>query len=72
MDFLVAHELVSAEPATEQQPQCLLAPGWQAGDDTHQLARLLQARGSELAAMPSKVGIAIDAGELAVLGRYRR
>ncbi|HCR97847.1 MULTISPECIES: cobalamin biosynthesis protein CobG [Halomonas] len=68
MDFLVAHELVSAEPATEQQPQCLLAPGWQAGDDTHQLARLLQARGSELAAMPSKVGIAIDAGELAVLG----
>ncbi|MGP9666288.1 cobalamin biosynthesis protein CobG [Halomonas sp. AOP22-C1-8] len=68
MDFLVVHELVSADPATEQQPQCLLAPGWQAGDDTHQLACLLQARGSELAVMPSKVGIAIDAGELAVLG----
>ncbi|MGO3057337.1 cobalamin biosynthesis protein CobG [Halomonas sp. AOP43-A1-21] len=68
MDFLVAHELVSADPATEQQPQCLLAPSWQAGDDTHQLACLLQLRGSELAAMPSKVGIAIDTGELAVLG----
>lgn len=68
MDFLVAHELVSADPTIEQHPQCLLAPSWQAGDDTHQLACLLQARGSELAAMPSKVGIAIDAGELAVLG----
>lgn len=68
MEFLVAHELVSADPATEQQPQYLLAPNWQAGDDTHQLACLLQLRGSELAAMPSKVGIAIDAGELAVLG----
>ncbi|RUR55849.1 cobalamin biosynthesis protein CobG [Vreelandella populi] len=68
MDFLVAHELVSPDPTIEQQPQCLLAPSWQAGDDTHQLACLLQARGSELAAMPSKVGIAIDAGELAVLG----
>ncbi|RUR30647.1 cobalamin biosynthesis protein CobG [Vreelandella nanhaiensis] len=68
MDFLVAHELVSPDPTIEQQPQCLLAPGWQAGDDTHQLACLLLARGSELATMPSKVGIAIDAGELAVLG----
>ncbi|WP_018917387.1 hypothetical protein [Vreelandella zhanjiangensis] len=68
MDFLMAHELVSADPTIEQQPQCLLAPGWQVGDDTHQLACLLQARGNELAAMPSKVGIAIDAGELAVLG----
>ncbi|RUR40856.1 cobalamin biosynthesis protein CobG [Vreelandella populi] len=68
MEFLTAHELVSADPTSEQQPQCLLAPSWQAGDETHQLACLLQARGSELAVMPSKVGIAIDAGEGPVLG----
>lgn len=68
MEFLVAHELVSADPAIEQQPQCLLAPNWQVGDDTHLLACLLQARGSELAVMPGKVGVAIDAGEVAVLG----
>lgn len=67
MDFLVAHGLANADPAAERQPQCMLAPSWQAGDDTHQLARWLQARGSELAMMPGKVGIAIDAGEAPVL-----
>ncbi|CAN0559364.1 unnamed protein product [Ectocarpus sp. 12 AP-2014] len=45
----------------------MLAPYWQAGDDSPTIARLLQARGSELAAMPGKVGIAIDAGKAPVL-----
>lgn len=67
MDFLVAHGLVNADPAAERQPTCMLAPNWQMGDATHQLARLLQARGSEMASMPGKVGIAIDAGEAPVL-----
>ncbi|MCA8864537.1 MULTISPECIES: cobalamin biosynthesis protein CobG [unclassified Halomonas] len=68
MEFLVEHQLVSDDPDAERQPQMMLAPAWQKGDDTPTIARLLQARGSELAAMPSKVGIAIDAGKAPVLG----
>lgn len=68
MAFLVEHQLVSDDPDAERQPQLMLAPAWQQGDDTHTIARLLQARGSELAAMPGKVGIAIDAGKAPVLG----
>ncbi|TVU88636.1 cobalamin biosynthesis protein CobG [Vreelandella titanicae] len=68
MAFLVEHQLVSDEPDAESQPQLMLAPAWQKGDDTPTIARLLQARGSELAAMPGKVGIAIDAGKAPVLG----
>lgn len=68
MAFLVEHQLVSDDPEAESQPQMMLAPAWQKGDDTHTIARLLQARGSELASMPGKVGIAIDAGEAPVLG----
>ena len=68
MAFLVEHQLVSDDPEAERQPQLMLAPAWQKGDDTHTIARLLQTRGSELAAMPGKVGIAIDAGKAPVLG----
>jgi len=68
MAFLVEHQLVSDDPDAERQPQLMLAPAWQNGDDTHTIARLLQARGSELATMPGKVGIAIDAGNAPVLG----
>jgi precorrin-3B synthase len=68
MAFLVEHQLVSDDPEAERQPQLMLAPAWQKGDDTPTSARLLQTRGSELAAMPGKVGIAIDAGKAPVLG----
>lgn len=68
MGFLVEHQLVSDDPDAERQPPLMLAPAWQKGDDTSTIARLLQARGSELATMPGKVGIAIDAGEAPVLG----
>lgn len=68
MAFLVEHQLVSDDPEAERQPQLMLAPAWQKGDDTPTIARLLQTRGSELAAMPGKVGIAIDAGKAPVLG----
>ncbi|MFJ5537435.1 cobalamin biosynthesis protein CobG [Vreelandella titanicae] len=67
MVFLVEHQLVSDDPDAERQPQLMLAPAWQKGDDTHTIARLLQTRGSELATMPGKVGIAIDAGNAPVL-----
>ncbi|OWV29855.1 cobalamin biosynthesis protein CobG [Halomonas campaniensis] len=68
MAFLVEHQLVSDDPEAERQPQLMLAPAWQKGDDTPTIARLLQARGSKLATMPGKVGIAIDAGKTPVLG----
>jgi len=67
MAFLVEHQLVSDDPQAERQPQLMLAPAWQAGDDTHTIAHLLQTRGSELAPMPGKIGIAIDAGKAPVL-----
>lgn len=67
MAFLVEHQLVSADPEAERQPQLMLAPHWQAGDDWPTIASLLQARGNELAVMPGKVGIAIDAGKAPVL-----
>lgn len=67
MAFLVENQLVSDDPEVERQPQMMLTPGWQNGDDTPTIARLVQARGSELAAMPGKVGIAIDAGKAPVL-----
>ena len=68
MAFLVEHQLVSDDPEAERQPQLMLAPAWQKGDDIHTIARLLQTRGSELATMPGKVGMAIDAGNAPVLG----
>ncbi|PJX13983.1 cobalamin biosynthesis protein CobG [Halomonas sp. 141] len=68
MDFLLRHQLVSADPETERQPPLMLAPDWQAGEDSPTMARLLQARGAEVAALPGKVGIAIDAGDAPVLG----
>lgn len=67
MEFLVEHQLVSSNAKAERQPQIMLAPAWQTGDDTHTIAQQLQARGVELAEMPGKVGIAIDAGEAPVL-----
>ncbi|WP_457944686.1 cobalamin biosynthesis protein CobG [Vreelandella alkaliphila] len=67
MAFLVEHQLVNDDPQAERQPQLMLAPAWQVGDDTHTIARLLQTRGSELAPMPGKIGIAIDTGKAPVL-----
>ncbi|MCD6006109.1 cobalamin biosynthesis protein CobG [Halomonas sp. IOP_6] len=67
MAFLVEHQLVNDDTQAERQPQLMLAPAWQEGDDTHTIAHLLQTRGSELAPMPGKIGIAIDAGKAPVL-----
>lgn len=68
MDTLVAHELIDADPEAERRPQILLAPGWQAGDDTHRIASALNDRWQQLPVVPAKVGIAIDAGKAPVLG----
>ncbi|MDI5984171.1 cobalamin biosynthesis protein CobG [Halomonas sp. M4R5S39] len=68
MDVLVEHGLADADPHAERRPQLLLAPDWQAGDATHEAARLLQARLGEMPELPDKMGIAIDAGDAPVLG----
>ncbi|MCO7246925.1 cobalamin biosynthesis protein CobG [Halomonas sp. Mc5H-6] len=68
METLVAHDLIDADPEAERRPQILLAPGWQAGDDTHKIASALNDRWQELPVVPAKVGIAIDAGKAPVLG----
>ncbi|PXY00512.1 cobalamin biosynthesis protein CobG [Halomonas sp. LBP4] len=68
MDFLVEHGLVDPDPHAERRPQLLLAPDWQAGDATHEAARLLQARLGEMPELPDKMGIAIDVGDAPVLG----
>ncbi|QEM81439.1 cobalamin biosynthesis protein CobG [Halomonas binhaiensis] len=61
MAFLVEHALVDPDPRCERLPPLLLAPDWQAGDATHEVARLLSARRDELPELPGKIGFAIDA-----------
>lgn len=68
MSFLVEHDLVEPDPQVERRPQLLLAPDWRAGDATHETACLLLARLADMAELPDKMGIAIDAGEAPVLG----
>ncbi|MDN3520053.1 cobalamin biosynthesis protein CobG [Halomonas ramblicola] len=67
MDVLVAQGLVDPVPQAERRPPLLLAPDWQAGDATHEAARLLQAHLAELPDLPDKVGLALDAGPAPVL-----
>lgn len=65
-DRLVAAGLVDADPRREARV-VLVAPAWRPGDDTHRLAIGLRDRLDALPALPGKVGIAIDAGDAAVL-----
>lgn len=64
---LAEHGLVDADPDTERRRNMLVAPDWQAGDDTHQLATRLMARLGDLPELPGKVGFAIDAGTAPLL-----
>ncbi|WP_346299296.1 cobalamin biosynthesis protein CobG [Halomonas sp. BM-2019] len=68
MAFLVEHGLVEANPEAERRPPLLLAPDWQPGDATHEVARRLEARLDALPALPAKWGLAIDAGAAPLLG----
>nr|WP_300307851.1 cobalamin biosynthesis protein CobG [Halomonas sp.] len=67
MAFLVEHELIDPDPHGERHPPLLLAPDWQAGDATHEVARLLSARRDELPELPGKIGFAIDASGFPLL-----
>ncbi|MCE8013128.1 cobalamin biosynthesis protein CobG [Billgrantia desiderata] len=68
MAFLVEHGLVAADPQKERRLPLLLAPDWQPGDATHEVARCLEARLDALPALPAKMGVAIDAGAAPLLG----
>ncbi|MCE8029318.1 cobalamin biosynthesis protein CobG [Billgrantia desiderata] len=68
MTFLVEHGLVAADPQEERRLPLLLAPDWQPGDATHEVARRLEARLDALPALPAKMGVAIDAGAVPLLG----
>ncbi len=67
MDALLEARLVDTDPALEGRRNMLLAPDWQAGDDTDQLAQQLRERLAELPELPPKMGFAIDAGNAPVL-----
>ncbi len=64
---LVVAGLVDADPAREAAPAMLLSPDWREGDDTHRIALAMIAALPSLPLLPGKVGIAIDAGDAAVL-----
>lgn len=66
VDRLVAAGLVNPDPAIEAVA-LTVAPDWREGDDTHRVARALMARRGELPTLPAKFGIAVDAGERAML-----
>lgn len=68
LERLIEAELVDPDPAIEARPALLVAPEWAEGDDTHRIATALLGRLGEMPALPGKIGIAVDAGELAVLG----
>jgi precorrin-3B synthase len=67
IERLVAARLVDPDPAIEARPALLVAPDWRMGDDTHRIAIALASRLAELPPLPGKFGIAIDAGDAAVL-----
>lgn len=67
LERLLALDLVDADPIRETRRNILVAPDWQAGDDTHRIARALADRLDEMPELPGKAGFVIDAGSGCVL-----
>lgn len=67
LERLIALDLVDADADREKRRTMLLAPDWQAGDDTHRIATDLLAMVDHLPALPGKTGFVIDAGHAPVL-----
>ena len=67
VERLVALRLTDPDPAREVRSAIMLAPDWQAGDDTHAIACALADRLDELPDLPAKTGFAIDTGPAPVL-----
>ena len=67
IDALCGLGLLDADAGREAWPAILVAPCWQAGDDTERIARELAGRLGELPVLPPKFGFAVDAGPAPVL-----
>jgi precorrin-3B synthase len=67
IDTLCGLGLLDADARCEALPAVLVAPCWQAGDDTEHIASALAARLDELPGLPPKFGFAVDAGPAPVL-----
>ena len=67
IEALCSLGLLDGDAAREAWPAILVAPCWQAGDDTERIASELAARLGELPALPPKFGFAVDAGPAPVL-----
>lgn len=64
---LVGAGLADGDPAREAAPAILVSPDWREGDDTHRIALAVMEALPSLPPLPGKIGIAIDAGNVAVL-----
>jgi precorrin-3B synthase len=64
---LVELNLVHVDPVMEARRALLVAPDWEAGDDTACIAAEWADRLEELPDLPSKIGFAIDAGASPIL-----
>jgi precorrin-3B synthase len=62
IDDLWSLGLLDADPALEGRRNVLVAPLWQAGDDTEFLAQDLLRHLADLPPLPAKFGFAVDAG----------
>ena len=67
LDRLLALDLVHADRDVERRRNILVAPDWQAGDDSHRIAGELLERLDELPKLPGKAGFVIDAGQSSTL-----
>ncbi|WP_313534749.1 cobalamin biosynthesis protein CobG [Sphingomonas sp.] len=67
VERLIVLGVVDRDPDIEMRRNLLVAPDWQAGDDTHRIASDLLEALPRLPALPSKMGFVIDAGPMPVL-----
>ncbi|MET3709893.1 precorrin-3B synthase [Sphingomonas trueperi] len=67
VERLIALGLVDADPEIEKRRNLLVAPDWQAGDDTHRIAGDLLTQLAALLPLPGKMGFVIDAGPMPLL-----
>jgi precorrin-3B synthase len=67
VERLVELGLVDPDPVREARRAIMVAPDWQPGDDSADIAEALAARLDELPDLPAKIGFAIDAGPAPVL-----
>lgn len=67
LEALIALDLVDANPVAEKRRNVLIAPDWQAGDDSHRIATALLETLHRLPGLPGKAGFVIDAGAAPIL-----